>query len=194
MPARNIYAQGDLDGACFLYGIVNAFVALRRGEPEFGAVCAAFAQVDFPGDFLNAWVGTTGSYDKNYARLEENIARILSILGGDAFVVRRIAGDCPGDVLEGLISQNSVALVRYMGSSKHAADMDHWVCAVDYDRARRETHVACSVRRQRACAGPSCQYAETFHETYGRWSNDSLLEGRGHTIVAGEVFQISLKP
>jgi len=79
---RRIYAQGDLDGACFLYSIVNAYVALCGKPPDFERVCAAFAQVDHPADLLNASVGTTGGYDLDYPLLQNTIERMLALLGG----------------------------------------------------------------------------------------------------------------
>lgn len=191
---RRIYAQGDLDGACFLYGIVNAYAALKGEGPDFAAVSRAFAQVDHPADFLCGIVGTTGQYDRQYALLEENIRRVLALLGGGTFCVRRISGRFNAGLLEELLGENSVVLLRYMGSSRHLSGMDHWVCAVEYDTGDRTVHVACSTRLQRACNGEACAYAETFNERRGRWSNDMLLADREHTFVDGEVFQISLQP
>jgi len=191
---RRIYAQGDLDGACLLYSIVNAYAALRHEGPDFAAVSRAFAQVDHPGDFLSGMVGTTGAYDKQYALLEGNIRRVLALLGGGTFLVKRITGHFSLDMLEELLGEHSVVVLRYMGSSKHLSGMDHWVCAVDCDPGGQCAHVACSTRLQRACDGVACAYAETLREKYKRWSNDMLLADREHTVVEGEVFQISLPP
>lgn len=80
---RRISAQGDLDGACFLYSIVNAYAALTGGAPSFDNLCAALAQVEHPGDFLNPSVGTTGHYDLDYALLQRTIERTLALLGGE---------------------------------------------------------------------------------------------------------------
>ncbi|MBU1039970.1 MAG: hypothetical protein KKF77_02575 [Proteobacteria bacterium] len=191
---RRIYAQGDLDGACFLYSIVNAYAALRHEGPDFAAVSRAFAQVDHPADFLSGIVGTTGRYDLQYDLLEDNIRRVLALLGGGTFTVRRIARAYQVDLLEELLGENSVVVLRYMGSSKYLSDMDHWVCAVDYEPGGRTVHVACSTRLQRACTGEACTYAETFNERSGCWSNDMLLPGREHTLVDGEAFQITWQP
>lgn len=81
---RRISAQGDLDGACFLYSIVNAYAALCGSAPSFGNLCAALAQVEHPGDFLNPSVGTTGHYDLNYPLLQGTIERMLALLGGES--------------------------------------------------------------------------------------------------------------
>lgn len=194
MPLRKIYAQGDFDGACFLYSIVNAYVALQHESPDFTAICKAVAQVDHPGDFLNGTVGTTGAYDKDYALLEKNIRLILANLGNAEFLVQRIPGQWSRKVMEELVGSKSVALVRYMGSSNNSSGMDHWVCVVDCDRRDASMHVACSVRLHKAFDGLGCAYAESFHEEHGRWSNDILSERQEYTIVAGEVFQISVQP
>lgn len=209
---RRIYAQGDLDGACFLYSIVNAYAALCGQPPSFERVCAAFAQVDHPADFLNASVGTTGGFDQNHALLQANMERMLALLGGanpgaqlpdsqhapaQRFHVSRIAGPfataAPNTQLDALLDARSVVILRYQGSSMFADNMDHWVCAVAHDAARERLSVACSVRHQRACNGAPCGYAETFHPEYGRWSNDQLCPERTYTVVEGEVFRVRLE-
>jgi len=185
---RHIYGQGDLDGACFLYAVVNAYVALCGKAPQFDAVCAAFAQVDHPGDFLNGIVGTTGQYDGNYALLQDNLERVLSRLGGESFHVQRVEGPTDAEFLGALIGPQSVAVVRYQGNSALTRDMDHWVCAVAGDPQSGGTFVACSVRFQKSFCGSECRYAETFHPQSGRWSNDLLHIGGEVKLVEGEVF------
>ncbi|MGE4262986.1 MAG: hypothetical protein AB7E46_00770 [Desulfovibrio sp.] len=196
---RRIYAQGDLDGACFLYSIVNAYVALTGRAPDFERVCAAFSQAAYPADFLNASVGTTGQYDRDYALLQSTIERMLAQLGGESpdsprFHVQRIPGpflaDSPNAQLDALLDAKSVVILRYQGSSQFADNMDHWVCAVAHDSARGSLAVACSVRHQRACNGGPCGYVETFHSESGRWSNDALCPERAYTVVEGEVFRV----
>jgi len=220
---RRIYAQGDLDGACFLYSIINAYVALIGRAPGFEPVCAALAQVAHPGDFLNPSVGTTGKYDRDYPLLQQTIERLLATLGGEPpqaqgdgmqpdptqyspvqqsptqlprvqrFNVQRIEGTCSLPALSALLHASSVLILRYQGSSLFAHAMDHWVCAVAHDGAQARLHVACSVRHQRACSGSPCGYAETFHPEVGRWSNDQLCPERAHTIVEGEVFRVRVE-
>ena len=220
---RRISAQGDLDGACFLYSIVNAYAALTGGAPSFGNLCAAMAQVPHPGDFLNPSVGTTGRYDLDYPLLQSTMERMLAALAGEdpqaqqpgsdspgsqqpgaqesgaqslsttRFRVRRIEGPNSIPALAALLDARSVVILRYQGSSHFADDMDHWVCAVAGDAAGDRLDVACSVRHQRACNGSPCGYAETFHPEFGRWSNDQLCPERAHTLVEGEVFCVRLE-
>lgn len=192
MAERWIYAQGDFDGACFLYGIVNSYVALTGERPTFERLCAAIAGMDHPGDLLNPNVGTTGGYDGDMAKLGTNIRRALSALGGDEpgaarFTVTRLPGRLStADITRGL-GPASVVLLRYQGASRHAEGMDHWVCAV---AAGGETlRVACSVRLHMAIdAGEA--YAEEDHA--GRRSNDALTPGRAYSLVDGEAFVIAL--
>lgn len=194
---RRIYAQGDLDGACFLYSIVNAYVALCGKAPDFGRVCAAFAQVDHPADFLNASVGTTGHLDRDFPLLQNTIERMLTLLGGETFHVSRMEGPfsaaAPNTQLDALLDAKSVVILRYQGSSAFADAMDHWVCVVAHDSQSGSMAVACSVRHQRACNGSPCSYAETFHPEFGRWSNDRLCPERAYTVVEGEVFRVRLE-
>ena len=214
---RRISAQGDLDGACFLYSIVNAYVALTGGAPSFGNLCAALAQVEHPGDFLNPSVGTTGQYDLNYPLLQGTIERMLALLGGEGpdsqrsdsqdsgvqhspahsppaqrFHVQRIEGPLSVRSAALLPDARSVVILRYQGSSLFADDMDHWVCAVAHDAALGCLYVACSVRHQRACIGAPCGYEERHHPEVGRWSNDQLCPDRAHTLVEGEAFRVRL--
>lgn len=200
---RRISAQGDLDGACFLYSIVNAYAALCGSAPDFPSLCAALAQVEHPGDFLNPSVGTTGHYDLDYPLLQNTIARMLALLGGESpgaqsppaqrFHVQRIEG--PLDVRSAALRPDarSVVILRYQGSSHFADGMDHWVCAVAHDVAQGRLHVACSVRHQRACIGAPCGYEERHHPEVDRWSNDQLCPERAHTLVEGEAFRVRLE-
>jgi len=197
MPARMIYAQGDFDGACFLYSIGNAYVALRGEMADFGRLCAAMAQVDHPGDFLNGCVGTTGAYEKRYDLLEANIRRMLATLAGSGpgaphFEVARLTAPPRPEALARLINPQSVVILRYQGSSQNAAAMDHWVCAVDCDAPGGLIHVACSVGLHKA-VDEGRLYQETIHAN-GRRSNDVLTREREHTVIEGEVFQVSLLP
>ncbi|PKN08231.1 MAG: hypothetical protein CVU73_07140 [Deltaproteobacteria bacterium HGW-Deltaproteobacteria-8] len=196
---RRISAQGDLDGACFLYSIVNAFVALTHREPGFDAVCRAFGQVDFPADFLNGEVGTTGRYDGDYALQADNMRRILAALGAEPFEIKRLEGPLSLPLLAASIHAQSVVVVRYKGDSQHAQGVDHWVCAVGADSSAANSadssavtlHVACSIRLHKAC-GDGAGYAERHHRELDRWSNDALSQEYPHTLVPGEAFQIVL--
>lgn len=210
---RRISAQGDLDGACFLYSIVNAYAALCGSAPSFGNLCAALAQVEHPGDFLNPSVGTTGRYDLNYPLLQGTIERMLALLGGEGpdsqqspahsppaqrfhvqrFHVQRIEGPLTVRSAALLPDARSVVILRYQGSSFFADDMDHWVCAVAHDAALGCLYVACSVRHQRACIGAPCGYEERHHPEVGRWSNDQLCPERAHMLVEGEAFRVRLE-
>lgn len=193
---RRIYNQGDLDGACFLYAVVNAYVALTGRAPEFWVMAQALGQVDHPGDFLNGIVGTTGHYDQNYPLLQDNLERVLARLGpglsGRRFAVRRQEGPCSAETLAGLLGPDSVAVIRYQGNSALTRDMDHWVCAVAHDAASGGTFVACSVRYQKSFAASGCTYSERFHPDCGRWSNDLLHIGGDLKLVEGEVFCVKL--
>jgi len=200
---RRIFAQGDLDGACFLYSIANAYVALTGRAPDFAHLCAALAQVPHPGDFLNPSVGTTGHYDLDYSLLQSTMERMLALLGGEGpdsqrlyvqrFHVQRIEGPLSVRSAALLPDARSVVILRYQGSSHFADDMDHWVCAVAHDAALGCLYVACSVRHQRACIGAPCGYEERHHPEVDRWSNDQLCPERAHTLVEGEAFRVRLE-
>lgn len=187
---RKIYAQGDLDGACFLYSIVNAYAALTKKEPPFPNVCRAFRQVDFPQDFLSGNTGTTDNYDKNHSKLKENIERIISILGDERIITSQVFDNLLDVDLSDFVNDNSVLIVRYKGDSKFAIGIDHWVCVVAYEKHFKTMHIACSVRLQKACMGGNCDYREVFHQNFSRWSNDKLSTKNKHYLVRGESFKL----
>lgn len=187
---RRIYAQGDLDGACFLYSVVNAYVALTRREPEFSNVCSAFKQVDHPQDFLSGNTGTNGQYCNRPDALKDNIERILSVIGNEKFAVTVLDSFCFVSGIESYLDQNSVVLLHYLGNSKFAKNLDHWVCAVEYKESI--LYVACSVRLQKACKGGTCDYQEIYHRQFERWSNDQLFDGNDQFIMPTPAIQVSL--
>ncbi len=191
MAERWIYAQGDFDGACFLYGIVNSYVALTWTRPDFERLCAAISGMDHPGDLLNPNIGTTGGYDGDMAKLAGNIRRTLAALGGEGpgatrFSVTRLPGQLSAADIARNLGPASVVLLRYQGASLHSEGMDHWVCAV---AAEGETlRVACSVRLHKAIDAGE-RYAETDHG--GRRGNDALTPEHAYALVAGEAFVIT---
>lgn len=192
MAERWIYAQGDFDGACFLYGIVNSYVALTGERPAFERLCAAIAGMDHPGDLLNPNIGTTGGYDGDMAKLADNIRRALSALAGaDAgaarFTVTRLDGRLRASDVAQSVGPASVTLLRYQGASQRAEGMDHWVCAVAAEG--EALRVACSVRLHMAIDAGAA-YAEEDHA--GRRSNDALTPDRAYSLVDGEAFVIAL--
>ncbi len=188
---RHIYAQGDLDGACFLYSVVNAYWALTGREPDFYRVCAALAQVDCPRDFLSGNTGTGGGLAGDSAAIRGNALRVLNALGPERFDVMALAGDIAGRAEE-LITRHSVLALHYRGDSGLMRDFNHWALAVACARPHRTLHLACSVILQKTCFRNACAYEETFHADFGRWSNDTLSDLHPYELVEGEAFRIVL--
>ncbi len=87
-----------------------------------------------------------------------------------------------------LISERSVAVLRYRGSSRHAKDVDHWVCAVAAAASPLRLHVACSIRWSDVYRFTSDEYEEE-EVAFGRRSNDLLFEPSSK-IVRGYVLRI----
>ena len=194
MAERWIYAQGDFDGACFLYGIVNSYVALTGTRPDFERLCAAIAGMDHPGDLLNPNIGTTGGYDGDMGKLADNIRRALAALGGEGhgaarFNVTRLPGPLSAADIARHLDSASVVLLRYQGASLHSEGMDHWVCAVAAEG--ESLRVACSVRLRKALDTDE-KYAEA--DFNGRRANDALTPERAYELVAGEAFVITRAP
>ncbi len=180
---RQIYAQGDIDGACFLYSVVNAYIALTGKQPAFEQICTMVSGLKHPGDFLTGNIGT----QTNYADiLPETIAYCLKALGAESFSIAAVEQTQLSSIAN-VIDKTSVVLVHYKGDSLYLKNMNHWVCCVATEA--NIVHVACSVILQKVFMNYE-NYKEIYHEEMQRWSNDMLTE---HThIVSEDIYKISI--
>ena len=192
-PRRRIHAQGDLDGACFLYALGNAYTALTGQIPEPQRWDRAIGSIKHPVDFLKPCVGTTDHYEKDLRLLEDAAISFLDHLAGtqSAFRVQR---DSEADNLEGLASlvdSKSVAVFWHRGATEFVDQGDHWVCAVAAEETPLVVHVACSIRHGDDGRFNDRRYVERFHESLNRYSNDSVREEHAIRIMQGFVLQIA---
>lgn len=188
---RHIYAQGDLDGACFLYGLVNVYLTLTGREPYLNRICEAFRRVPFPEDFLSGNTGTEGGVRAEPGLLIRIIENILAAVGDEVFTVNRLAGSAWED-LAAAVTEKSVVLLHYRGDSLKLRNFDHWVVAVALAPERRALYLACSVALQKNSFNRYSTYEETFHPVLCRWSNDELSGLNPYVIPQNEAFQITL--
>lgn len=196
---RTIHAQGDLDGACFLYSAANAYSALTGRKPNLARWARAIQNVPHPADFLDPTCGTTLNYEQDPNLLGHALETIFDAVATDGpridFTWHPEAAEYT-DVAE-LVDNRSVALFRYMGNTRYARDMDHWVCGVATRRRTIERplriYVACSSRWIEAYPESRFLYRERQHAT-GRWSNDVVVDDGRSTFVTGCAFQLRLAP
>ena len=190
MSARTIYTQGDLDGACFLYALANAYRALTGSEAKLERFGACVQALDHATDFF--YTGTTDHYEGDPALLLRAATGLLAALDeGGALRVEPCPEVCAREDLAALIGPNAVAVFRYMGSARYAANADHWVCAVAAEGAPPLLYVACSIRYSDATREGGAAYAERAHAPLGRRSNDEIGCDHSAKIVAGSVLRIA---
>jgi len=189
---RKIHTQGDLDGACFLYSLANAYTALTGERPELGRWDEAISKLKWPIDFQKACVGTTDHYKKKPAQTAQDAKLVLSTITATnvALAVSACSDTKTLDGVASLIDSSSVAILWYQGNTKHVQNGNHWVCAVAAEKDPLVVHVACSIRRSDDGRFNDNQYIETEHTELKRYSNDSIAVGMDCRIMPGFVFRI----
>ncbi|GGB55159.1 hypothetical protein GCM10011502_30130 [Oceanisphaera marina] len=78
---RKILSQGDMDGACFLYAVCNAYHALSGRKATAKRWRESLKWIPFANDFISD--GGTWRYDEDVALYEFSISRILRELAPD---------------------------------------------------------------------------------------------------------------
>lgn len=130
-PERLIWAQGALDGACFLYGLVNAAQCFTheydRLSDRWGVLTEKLA---CPGNFLN-WQQGTGDNDAHPDRNARLADELLNVLSPKEFCVSVIKFKNDFESLKGQIHSGAVVLID---------DGEHWSCIVDL--SQRTAYVA----------------------------------------------------
>ena len=186
-PRRTIHTQGDLDGACFLYAIANAYSAISGKFPGLQEWGARVQELPHLAELIDPSVGTTASY-ANAPELLAQVAEQLLVVGSDpGLAVRPLPTvQTLAEVVE-LIDECSVVVLRYRGASRFAKDVDHWVCAVASEAPTR-LHVACSIRWSDVYRFTEGEYEE-WEVSFARRANDSLEEPAAE-LVAGSVLVI----
>ncbi len=153
---RQILAQGDRDGACFLYCLANAAQALT-GKPVTGARWTRCI-LSLPYDMRDYLAGRGTEKLDAFPELLVGMARaFLDALGLRATIAwhERI------DTLEVLQQQVSSTQVLIMAVDNGA----HWVTVVDV--SGQETFAACSAQALER----NQQYAEQLSPNFGRHCN-----------------------
>lgn len=155
---RKIWSQGDLDGACFLYSIMNAARSLYRADSNavwrdrWSDVLDASKQLP---DFLDWQKGTIRNADAPQRDMEQARRCLDAILPG-IFTVTLVQATLGKELLDTAIDTKSVLVVD---------NNDHWYCVVDADESK--VYAACSDELNRA----SGDYAEGKSPAFGRTFN-----------------------
>ncbi len=187
-PRRTIHTQGDLDGACFLYAIANALTALTGNSPDLKAWGSCVRELPHVVNFIDGSVGTNGFYETAPGALVSAAERLLASASSTEFLVESDGEAQSLEVVAKMIGERSVAVLRYLGSSRRAKDVDHWVCAVAGADPPLRLHVACSIRWSDVYRFTDEEYEEE-EVSFGRRSNDTLVEPQCK-VVRGSVLRI----
>lgn len=136
---RIILAQGDLDGACFLYSLVNAAQCLTQKVVTQELVVQSrwsklLCAVGNARDFLDGRIGTKHS-DSNW-RLQELMAQqCMDILCPKTPVIAKTFHGLDGASVGRYVTSRSVVVMP---------EPTHWSCVVEV--RQENAYVACSAR------------------------------------------------
>jgi hypothetical protein len=130
---QEIYHQGQFDGACFLYSIVNGYSALLNHPIEQDMWEKALKWIPFRSDYISE-TGTQRT-DDDFNLYKFTIYRMLrEFKGGKKVSTKEYEGIDGIKKMKSLITKDSVLILNKKG--------EHWVVAVDYDD--RGFQIVCS--------------------------------------------------
>ena len=128
-----ICAQGEFDGACFLYSIANSYASLNRRKPTQKRWDESLKWIPFSNEFLSD-AGTV-KYDEDISMYEFTISRLLKeFFNNTTFKVHPFTNEVTPQDVKGMLSDDSVVILNI--------DSKHWVVVVD--SSENELHIACS--------------------------------------------------
>lgn len=155
MTQRKLFSQGDLDGACFLYALANAVVALTGVELK-SRWPGAIQQVPKPEAFLR--------FDGGTAVFDDDFSTLLPV--AEPFVAA-LCRDVRVEIVSG-VDRRRLSQIANGDTVLAMCNPDHWFAVVEAD----ETHawVACSARLLECGA----RYREFNSPRWKRPSNDTV--------------------
>lgn len=190
-PRRQIYHQGILDGACFLYSLANAYKALTGNRVTRQAWDRAIAQIPEPGTFLTG----VGATQLDYGDAVSLIQLTLGALSGsdEEFGIDQLDEAARIPDFCAAITASSVVLFAFSGRTEFLHRTSHIVCGVAASANPQRLHVACSdAFSSRHLAEGT--YSERRDPVLGRYSNDAILEDSPVEIAPRWRWRITVKP
>lgn len=137
-PERKLLSQGELDGACFIYAIANAFICLTGKKPTQSNWDKAIDILPFKEDFLKGKIGTERYYE-NKINMTEVISNVVEQFSKyTKFKFRVLPHDRMNQKKElcKLIKHNSLVLF--------CIDQEHWVIGSSFDKEDGILYISCS--------------------------------------------------
>ena len=153
---RRILAQGDRDGACFLYSVANAYQALTGNAISRKQWTRAIDSIRFKSEDFLSGRGTERLDDSSgdFKELAEDFLSKLPLAKFDISSTK-VASQ---KALSSLITNDQVLIIAI-------EDGDHWVCLVDSNNS--VFHVACSA----TALEEFDSYNESKTDMFGRYTN-----------------------
>ena len=184
-----VYFQGILDSACFLYAPANAYKALTGKRVTREVWNRAISRVPDPAAFL----GGLGATELHHEPAQHLIGAVLAEFRdpGETFAIEQLSPEAGIADLGAEVSTDSVVVFAYAGPTEFQHPEAHVVCGVAASDDPATLHLACST----AFWGrylETGEYFERHHPKLGRWSNDSVSEGSTVTIAPNFRWRVSL--
>lgn len=154
---RKISAQGDFDGACFLYSIANAVAALTGSQLSAAQWKKSIKTLPFRVDDFLTCLGTD-SLNGRQIYFDEISRHFCEQSKDNSFAVSSKDGIKTATSLRNTITEGSVAIVALHEGA-------HWVCVVDADASH--FYISCSAEALRA----GTTYMEARSPNLGRVFN-----------------------
>jgi len=184
-----VYFQGFLDDACFLYALANAYRALTGKRVTREHWSRAISQLPDPATFLGGAGATKLSHDV----AEQLIEVVLGAFSGQGEIVtlKSLSPSAGIADFRDAVSSDSVVVFAYGGPTEFLHPQTHIVCGVAASNDPAALHVACSA----ALSSRYLQYGEYFerhHPALNRWSNDSIPVDSELVIAPNFRWQVTL--
>ncbi|WP_157354269.1 hypothetical protein [Aromatoleum toluclasticum] len=162
---RRIFAQGDLDGACYLYSIANSYVALTSkqltGAQWKKSLRASPFKLD---DFLSG--SGTEALDGTPDYFEGLCRNFLERIRSTQFHLTRNE-NVTAKSLRASLTDNQVAIIAIN-------DGEHWVSIVDADQ--NQFYIACSAAVLSSASPYLEQRSPNFQRAFNRTSSFADLQ------------------
>ena len=176
---RKILTQGELDGACYLYSLSNAYVCLTGKRPTQNNWDKTIDILPFQKDFLKSSVGTENCYKNNIdmKELTANFFKNLSCRSNLSFDVVAHENIDDKESLGMLINDHTVSVFCMF--------QEHWVVGSSYDKKKDILRIACSYQLLE-----NAPYIERLDELYNRPYN--AITKRKNLGCKGTVFSVTV--
>lgn len=178
-----IYSQGDLNGACFLFSIANAYKSLANKDITKSAWSKAVNGVFFLEDFMDGKLGTE-RYNANPLLFETVVNHMLGEFSDKVqFEVKHLKSSNLASTKKYITESSVVIFCFRVENEKGNEILNHWTCGVDLSDVPSEIQLACS----------SCAVDPQKGNRYHRWYNETRSDKNITEVIEESVFQISIK-